>query len=769
MAEKNFWPAIFLVAIIVIVAVIVSIDLSPDEEYTHFVPETRTVVTSKGEMEVGFRMGDEMFQVLEDGEWKDILIKGVNLGITSPGHFPGEAALTEDQYSRWFRQIGDMNANAIRIYTIHSPSFYKAFYDYNRWAPEPLYLFHGAWVPEEYLLSTMNAFNPVVTKPYYRDIERIVDIIHGEAEFEWEPGHAYGKYEWDISRFVIGYILGIEWDPEMVHQTNTFNMNESQLHGDFFSTDGANPFEIWNARAMEHCADYEAEKYSSQRTIAFNNWPTTDPLEHPSRAYWNEDLVSIDPNNITATADHFPGQFASYHIYPYYPDLISYDLDYRGYLDPDGDPSSYAGYLHELREHHQMPVLVAEFGIPSSRGMAHRQIDNMTHGGHTEERQAEIDSKLFRTIVSEGYTGGLLFSWQDEWFKNTWSTNMLINRERRPYWSDAMTCEQAYGLLAFDPGGDKTIQIDGFDDDWGQMEGVVTMEGGSGLTTRFHDGYDLGRSLKRLSVASDEKYVYFLVELEDAGNEFRWEDLELMLFIDTLMDQGLRDHPSGIPLDLGRSAEFMIHINGEDSSRIMVDSYYDAFHYAWARVEGEFEPQEYAAQKNNGTFHPVNFVLSRKVVIQDQNLTVPFDYYEAGLLKWGISDPEREEYDSLADIFGLTTTNIIELRIPWLILNFRDPSKKEVHADIQRHGLDTGEIIEGFHVGVITLDRNTTNGPDPYLEGPLVADSIPDIESGILSPDEYLFYTWEDWEAPSFRERLKPSYFVMRDVFREFD
>ncbi|MGA1848786.1 MAG: hypothetical protein ACMUHB_05535 [Thermoplasmatota archaeon] len=769
MAEKNFWPAIFLVVIILIVAVVVSIDLSPEKEDNSYLPETKTVVTSKGEMEVGFRMGDEMFQVLQGGEWNDILIKGVNLGITSPGHFPGEAALTEEQYSRWFRQIGEMNANAIRIYTIHPPAFYKAFYDHNRWAPEPLYLFHGAWVPEEYLLSTMNAFNPAVIKPYYLEIERIVDIVHGDAEFEWEPGHAYGKYEWDISKFVMGYILGIEWEPQVIHETNLYNRNESQLQGEYFFTETANPFEIWNARALEHCAGYEALKYNTLRPIAFSNWPTTDPLPHPSRAYSNEDLVSIDPNNISTTADLFPGQFASYHIYPYYPDFISYDLDYRGYRDPDGDASSYAGYLHQLREYHHMPVLVAEFGIPSSRGMAHRQINNMTHGGHTEEGQAEIDSKLYRTIVSEGYAGGLLFSWQDEWFKNTWSTYRLINPERRPYWSDAMTCEQAYGVLAFDPGSDPTIIIDGFDDDWEQMEGVVTVEGGSGLTTRFHDGYDLGRSIERLSVASDEKYVYFLIEMEDVGDEFRWEDLELMLFIDSLKNQGLRDHPSGIPLDMGRPAEFVIHINGEDTSRVLVDSYYDAFHYLWGQVEGEFEPLEYASQKNNGTFHPVNFVLSRKLNIQNSNLTLPFDYYQAGLLRWGISDPEREEYDSLADIYGLTTTNIIELRVPWLILNFRDPSKKEVHADIQKHGLDTGEIIEGFHLGVISLDRNTTNGPDPNLEGPLVADSIPDIENGVLSPNDHLLYTWEDWDEPEYRERLKSSYYVMRDVYASFD
>ncbi|MFP3472391.1 hypothetical protein R0J90_20260, partial [Micrococcus sp. SIMBA_144] len=68
------------------------------------------------------------------------------MGIAKPGSFPGETAISKEEYLRWFKQIGAMNANALRIYTIHPPEFYEAFYEYNQMADEPLYLFHGAWV-----------------------------------------------------------------------------------------------------------------------------------------------------------------------------------------------------------------------------------------------------------------------------------------------------------------------------------------------------------------------------------------------------------------------------------------------------------------------------------------------------------------------------------------------------------------------------------------------------------------------------------------------
>ena len=78
-----------------------------------------------------------------------MLIKGINLGVTKPGYFPGDMGVTKDDYLRWFQLIGAMNVNAIRVYTLHPPSFYEALLEYNSQAAQPIYLFHGIWVDEE--------------------------------------------------------------------------------------------------------------------------------------------------------------------------------------------------------------------------------------------------------------------------------------------------------------------------------------------------------------------------------------------------------------------------------------------------------------------------------------------------------------------------------------------------------------------------------------------------------------------------------------------
>jgi hypothetical protein len=389
----------------------------------------------------------------------------------------------------------------------------------------------------------------------------------------------------------------------------------------------------------------------------------------------------------------------------------------------------------------------------------------MHHGGLTEDQQAEMNVKLFKTIVSEGYAGGILFSWQDEWFKRTWSTVRLKNSDRTPFWSDAMTCEQAYGVLTFDPGTDGSIKIDGRESDWDLMENVVTKKVGSNSDrTEGHD-----RSLSSISVTSDAKFVYFKIELDGSSEDFRWGDKEFMILLDTKSSQGQTEYNGHVPLDLGRGIDLIVHVAGKNDSRIVVDSYYDPFHYIWAQQEGEMEPFPYVSSKDNGIFHHVNYVLNRKIIIWEQNKTIPFEYYEAGKLNWGLSDPGDEDYNSHADIFGLTTTNTIEIRVPWLMLNFRDPSKREVLGDIQENGMDTGEFINGFHVGVISLDTSSSNGSEEQSNGAAVVESIPDIVNGELSEDDFLFYRWDNWNDPEYHERLKPSYNAMKLEFGSYD
>jgi hypothetical protein len=681
-------------------------------------------------------------QIQENGKWKNFLIKGVNIGIGKPGYFPGETAITKEEYLRWFKEIGAMNANAIRVYTLHPPQFYQAFYEYNQMAKKPLFLFHGTWVNEENLIKTQNAFNPVNVDDAKLEIKNMIDIIHGNANLPARPGHASGIYKYDISKYVIGMIIGTEWDPYMVRNTNEINKNAGQFSGEYFRTVGANPFENWLAGLMDYAAGYETKTYHWQHSLSFTNWVTTDLLKHPAEPLENEDLVSVDPNHIKAAAAFNGGVFASYHIYPYYPDFLNYEKKYLNYVDKTGKKNNYAGYLHDLHQAHHMPVLVAEFGVPSSRGLTHKNAYGMNQGFHSEQEQGEIDSKLFKSIVSEGYAGGLVFTWQDEWFKRTWNTMDFDDPDRRPYWNNQETNEQHFGLLDFEPGQkDTDILVDGTDDDW-NLAGIKPS----------YEAKDEKEPLQEVRMTSNSGYVYFLLKYNQPVN---FKKQAAYLLLDTIGNQGetniVLNGSTKVSTENGN--DFLIKLQGPKDSRIIVDSYYDTFYYQYAELLHMVKAEPFARHKNNGVFNPIRLALNKQLTIPSTNTVVPFQSYETGVLKFGNGNPVSKNYNSLTDVSISSDKKTLEVRIPWQLLNVKDPSLREVMDDLWEKGLTGSTTTKGINLSVVTTD----NGD--------IKQTFPRMVNGTIPEKAVYLYEWKEWDQPRYFERLKQSYGIMKETY----
>jgi hypothetical protein len=103
---------------------------------------------------VKFRTQGTNVEEYTNEAWQPYFAKGINMGATIPGHFPGELAVSEGEYERWFGMIQDMGANVIRVYTIMMPEFYEALVKYNRkHQKNPLFFMQGIWSPEEQLTA----------------------------------------------------------------------------------------------------------------------------------------------------------------------------------------------------------------------------------------------------------------------------------------------------------------------------------------------------------------------------------------------------------------------------------------------------------------------------------------------------------------------------------------------------------------------------------------------------------------------------------------
>ncbi|MDB4303157.1 hypothetical protein N9934_00005, partial [Desulfosarcina sp.] len=401
--------------------------------------------------------------------WDEIFLKGVNIGVAVPGKFPAEFSLSFEEYLEWFRLIGEMNSNVIRTYTVLPPEFYDAFLYYNlQNQSKKLYLMQGVWakIPED-----ENYFNQAYSRDFQKEILNVIDLIHGNALIEAKPGHGHGTYVSDISRYVIGILLGREWEPEAVIMTNKKN-DLQHYTGKFISMNHGSAMEVWLAKMMDFTVLYETQTYKSQRPISFVNWLPLDPMFHNCefieskkvREYDN-DLESIDFMKFHATDLFYPGIYAACHAYPYYPDFIYLQKDYAHAKNKDGQPDNYFAYLNDLKEHNiGMPLIIAEYGMPSSRGNSHYTPLGFNQGGHSEESQASLSVQLTKDIYDTKCGGAIYFEWIDEWFKHNW----LVMDFEQPYynrklWHNMENPEQNFGIYAYES---RSKRIDGKINDW---------------------------------------------------------------------------------------------------------------------------------------------------------------------------------------------------------------------------------------------------------------------------------------------------------------
>ena len=674
-----------------------------------------------------FRTRGDRFQIYHNGNWHDFTVKGINMGSAKPGCFPGQMAITKKEYARWFKQISAMNADVIRVYTILSPQFYQAFFEHNLFAKNPIYLLQGVWVDDNNITLDQNAYNETLCSDFYGEIEKIVDVLHGKAVIKARPGHAFGTYRYNVSPYVMGYILVEEMDAEFVISTNEKNAGVTGYDGDYLYTKDASPYEAWLAAVGDYTISYEQKKYGGpQKPMSWTNWVTTDPMEHSNEPDKRaEDAVGVDFEHIFARDNFYAGIFASYHIYPYYPDFLRYQPEYISYLDDRGKFNPFEAYLLDLKKHHTMPVLVAEFGVPTSRGVNHKnQVLPFNQGNNTEKEQGAALADMFDSIVKTGYAGGLIFAWHDEWFKKAWNTMDMDLPDHRPHWPNYQTSEESFGLLTFDPGKEKVIcHVDGDISEWKKKKPVSA---GNGL---------------ELFVMSDEKYVYLM--LKDSTGDV--EKDRYYIAVDCVPGLGSQKYIDG-GVTFKRQADMLIILDGRERSTVLVEASEDTYYRMYA-VDVKIIPRDPRMEvKNSGLFNPWRLILSNQLYLPLTKETIPVEYIDTGKLQCGNSNPDLPDYSNLADFCISPKNRAIELRIPWMLFNAADPSTKTFIGDLYKSAY---------------FDMNPVKTDGIYFES---------LRSGSQISAEPGFYTWKEWgDSPLYHERLKESYHMVKAKFGEYN
>ncbi len=680
-------------------------------------------------------------------EFQPIFIKGVNLGVALPGCWPTEFKATKEQYYEWLVDIGKMNANAIRIYTILPPEFYEAFSKYNFDHPERhLWLIQGIWAE---LPESGNFLESKYDDEIKREIRDAVDVIFGRAVIPQRRGHASGSYAIDISAHVLAVIFGREWEPHSVVTMDSINADLTSYHGNFFSVPKGSPSECYMAMIMDYIALYETAVYGFQHPLSFVNWLPLDPMYHDSEwlegndlLEYDNDLVSIDPMKIHITPLMRAGYFASYHAYPYYPDFVFNDEKYAQSSCARGR-CSYAGYIQDLKRNHAgIPLLIAEYGVPSSRGASHYTPEGMNHGQHSEIDQGEINAHITEDIARAGCAGAILFSWIDEWFKRNWLVmDYEIPADRSILWHNLENPEQHFGMAALE---DKRIVIDGGDQDW---QGIATAADKIGDQAGGAEKYF---DLRDVKITSDGSCLYLLITLVEPikpNDQQFWNSFRILIAVDT-HDSALGDHLiAPIHQFIDRGAEFLVQLGGPDDSRILVDNYYDIYNgYSRDSIMAIVR-----ADNRDGIFRKVRLQANRP----RGGLTgkrFPQIDNERGTLRWAPAGTGHSSAERLYDVCPSPDGRSLEIRIPWAVLNVSDPSSKSVlkgRPDLVGAAV---EQTDAFCFYFFTYD--------PSESSATARDMLPDDPLG-----GGLAYSWETWDIPTYRYRLKEGYPIVAKAF----
>lgn len=698
---------------------------------------------------VPFRTTAAGFQVPGGAGWKTLYLKGVNLGAALPGRFPTEFP-DKSVYAGWLAEMGQLGINTLRVYTIHPPAFYEALREFNLKAAHPIYLLHGVWVEPP---PGDDFGNAAWFAGYREDMKRVVDLLHGRASFPPRPGAAGGHYRADVSPWWIGAILGREWEPFNVIAYNRMHPGESDWKGRFVEVRQGHATEVFMAKALDAFAALEHDTYQTQRPLAFTNWPTLDPLTHPSETSfaeeqqlrkklgmpysdearpdaYDDDSVSVDMEKFTALPAFQGGLFASYHIYPNYPEFINLDPAYVAARDEEG-PNNYIGYLRDLRAYHRKhAVLVAEFGMSSSRSPAHWQPQGFIHGGLEEKDQARMLKRLIRNIHEAGYAGSIVFAWMDEWFKKTWQVSPLeLPPERKPFWFNVMDAEENYGLVGHHPGAKgPRILIDGRPEDW---KDIPTYLKSSDLEVKLF---------------ADEGWFHVALFWKGAVEGVKEQ---FLLGLDTL-DPALGNHrfPFGVPVRSQAGLEFVVQLSAQGCG-VWVDAPYE---YAPHRHPG---PSRTIAHEE-GPWRQMQSETNRLRVGKD-GAVYEARRYDLGTLHRGTQDRRDPAFDSLGE--WMDGPGFLEARIPWTLLHVTDPSSRHVLQDPPDLLTEDHQAVvtEGFRAVLVRL-RQDPSGPMPR-----VMETLPAADAmGIPMPP---VFTWPTWDKPRWHTFRKKAFEAVREAF----
>ena len=597
---------------------------------------------------------------------KKFSIKAVNLGSYKKGSSESDYSVTYSDYIRWFKGMTKMGINTVRVSNIQSPEFYKALYNYNKKHKKKLYLIQGTDVGNLQKNSRYSYFEKDTHNDLFENIRQMVDVIHGKRIIPQNREFASGVYTHDVSKYTLGYVIGTDWNDTTIEYTNNKEKNKKKYNGRYFYTNKkARPFEVYLAEVLDTLVGYESKKYGTQRLVSIGNQPITDPFTYDEAVtdFYNK-FASFDIANIKSKKKFKSGMMAAFQVYSAYPDFYGYDVE-----------NSYEIYLKRLNDHYKMPLFISEFGYSTSRLTNLNPLnDTFGNGTYDEKAQGKMIVKSLKMFKELGINNFAIYEWLDEFDKTSWNTIYGIDTKDNQMWDDVLTYPQHFGLVTYDSytNDNKIVKIDGKTNDWNLSNPVIK------------------NKEYKLYTSYDKAYINILINVKKGINN------KLYIPIDLTPKSGTKNSKIG-NLKFSKKTDFLIELNN-NNSKVYVQDYYNPIRALFGKqvyLHDPFEPDN-IPKKNSNNFEDIVHLIGY------QELTKGSDTYtienKASTINTGKLNYGKSEDNSLVDYY--IDKNIIEIRIPYGLLNFADPSTMRIHDDYYKHYGVEYIKINNMHIGI---------------------------------------------------------------------
>jgi hypothetical protein len=204
-----------------------------------------------------------------------------------------------------------------------------------------------------------------------------------------------------------------------------------------------------------------------------------------------------------------------------------------------------------------------------------------------------------------------------------------------------------------EPGEDSAATIDGAGGEWQTNGSQVILEG-------------RGR-LREVRAVKDEGYLYLRLVFRDPGI---WRRHPVTLGFDVLPGTS-----GGLPGLGGRypRADFAVVLGPGTDGRAFVRASNDQYVILYGKSRGYFDYDAAAIKEGSGVWDLQRLITNRPLTLPSTGEELPAESVAVGKLRYGTSDPDDPAFDSRS---VWAAGEVVELRLPWQMVGFSDPSSR---------------------------------------------------------------------------------------------